>query len=127
MKKVMIIDDDADIREVLSTILEGKYILQEAASAEEGLNALKEFKPDLAILDVMMERHDAGFELARTIKGEPELKDIKILMLTSVDQELNMNFKKEAGKSDWLPVDDYICKPVDPKGFLPKVEGLIGI
>ncbi len=127
MKKVMIIDDDMDIREVLKTILEGKYTLREAASAEEGLKGMKEFQPDLAVLDVMMEKSDAGFELARVIKNDAALKHVKILMLTSVDQEMKMNFKKEAGKSDWLPVDDYVCKPIDPKTFLPKIESLIGI
>ena len=104
MKKVLIIDDDIDIREVLTTVLEGKYDLQEAGSREEGLQKLKEFKPDLVILDVMMERHDSGFELAREIKNREDLKDIKILMTTSIDDEMKMDFKKEAGKSDWLPV-----------------------
>jgi CheY-like chemotaxis protein len=127
MKKVLIIDDDIDIREVLTTVLEGKYDLQEAGSREEGLQKLKGFKPDLIILDVMMERHDSGFELAREIKSREDLKDIKILMTTSIDDEMKMDFKKEAGKSDWLPVDDYIVKPVDPKNFIPKVENLIGI
>lgn len=127
MKKVLIIDDDVDIRDVLTTILEGKYELQEAGSREEGMRILKEFRPDLVILDVMMERHDSGFELSREIKNDEELKNIKILITTSVDQEMNMDFKKEAGKSDWLPVDDYIVKPIDPKGFIPKVENLIGI
>ncbi len=127
MKKVLIIDDDVDIREVLLTILEGKYELQEAGSREEGMKVLKEFRPDLVILDVMMERHDSGFEMSREIKNNDELKDTKILMTTSVDQEMKMDFKKIAGDADWLPVDDYICKPIDPKGFIPKVENLIGI
>ncbi|MCP4399733.1 MAG: response regulator [bacterium] len=127
MKKVLIIDDDVDIREVLTTVLEGKYELKEAGSREEGLEVLKEFKPDLVILDVMMEKHDSGFELAREIRNSSELQDAKILMSTSIDNEMNMDFKKEAGKSDWLPVDDYIVKPIDPKNFIPKVENLIGI
>ncbi len=127
MKKVLIIDDDVDIREVLTTVLEGKYELKEAGSREEGLEVLKEFKPDLVILDVMMEKHDSGFELAREIKNSSELQDVKILMSTSIDNEMNMDFKKEAGRSDWLPVDDYIVKPIDPKNFIPKVENLIGI
>ena len=126
MKKVLIIDDDPDIREVLSTILEGKYELKEAASREEGQVALKEFLPDLVVLDVMMERHDSGFDLAREIKNDAQLKGIKILMSTNVDNEMNMDFKKTAGDPDWLPVDDYLVKPIDPKGILEKVETLIG-
>ena len=126
MKKVLIIDDDPDIREVLNTILEGKYELQEATSGEEGKVALKEFLPDLVILDVMMERHDSGFDLARELKNDEQLKGIKILMSTNVDNEMNMDFKKTAGDPDWLPVDDYLVKPIDPKAILEKVEKLLG-
>jgi CheY-like chemotaxis protein len=127
MKKVLIIDDDPDIREVLTTILEGKYELQEAGSREEGEKTVKEFVPDLVILDVMMEKHDSGFEMSRNIKHDEQLKHAKILMLTNVDKEMKMDFKKVAGDPDWLPVDDYIVKPVEPKEFLEKVEKLIGI
>ena len=127
MKKVLIIDDDPDIRDVLTTILEGKYELQETGSREEGMKAVKEFVPDLVILDVMLEKHDSGFEMSREIKGDEQFKDIKVLMLTNVDAEMKMDFKKVAGDPDWLPVDDYVVKPIDPKDFLPKVEKLIGI
>ena len=125
MKKVLIIDDDPDIREVIKMILEGKYELREAGSREEGASAFKEFAPDLVVLDVMMERHDSGFELAREMKNNAQQKDAKILMLTNVDNEMNMDFKATAGDPDWLPVDDYIVKPITPHEFLPKVEKLL--
>ena len=127
MKKVLIIDDDVDIREVLTTVLEGKYELKEAGSREEGMKAVKEFIPDLVILDVMMEKHDSGFEMAREIKHDEQLKHTKILMSTNVDREMKMDFKKIAGDQDWLPVDDYVVKPIDPKGILSKIEKLIGV
>lgn len=126
MKKVLIIDDDPDIREVVKTILSDKYEVREAASREEGTATLKDYHPDLVVLDVMMEKHDSGFELAREIKAQDDLKNIKILMTTNVDNEMKMDFKKTAGDPDWLPVDDYVVKPVDPKTFLPKVAKLLG-
>jgi CheY-like chemotaxis protein len=126
MKKVLIIDDDPDIREVIKMILEDKYEVYEAGSREEGASAFQESAPDLVVLDVMMERHDSGFELAREMKDDPQLKDAKILMLTNVDNEMSMDFKSTAGDPDWLPVDDYIVKPITPSDFLPKVEKLIG-
>ena len=126
MKKVLIIDDVADIRETLMLILEGKYELREAGSRAEGMNLLKDFLPDLVLLDVMMERHDSGFEMSREIKNDPQLQHTKILMLTNVDKEMKMDFKKLAGDPDWLPVDDYVVKPIDPKEFLSKLEKLIG-
>jgi DNA-binding response OmpR family regulator len=125
MKKVLIIDDDPDIREVLTTILEEKFELREAGSREEGAAAVQEFAPDLVVLDVMMERHDSGFELAREIKAAASSHPPKILMLTNVDNEMNMDFKSTAGDPDWLPVDDYIVKPIMPREFLPKVERLL--
>jgi CheY-like chemotaxis protein len=127
MKKVLIIDDEPDTRDVLTTILEGKYDVKEAASREEGAKALKEFVPDLVVLDVMMEEYDSGFEMSREIKHDEQLKHAKILMLTSIDKKMKIDFKAEAGDPAWLPVDDYIVKPIKPKEFLAKVEELIGI
>ena len=126
MKKVLIIDDDADLRETLMLILEGKYELREASSRAEGMKKLKEFLPDLVLLDVMMERHDSGFEMSREIKNDPQLQHTKILMLTNVDKELKMDFKKIAGDPDWLPVDDYMVKLIEPNQLLSKIEKLIG-
>jgi CheY-like chemotaxis protein len=127
MKKVLIIDDDPGIRESLKTILEGKYDLQEAGNRQEGMKVLKESIPDLIVLDVMMEDLDSGFEMAREIGRDEDLQDTKILILTSADQEMNMDFKKFAGDEEWLPVDGYINKPIKPREFLAKVENLIGV
>ena len=77
MKKILIVDDDADMREVMSTILADKYELAEANSKSEGLNKLKEIKPDLIVLDVMMEDLSSGFEMAREVKLNDKLKGIK--------------------------------------------------
>jgi two-component system, OmpR family, alkaline phosphatase synthesis response regulator PhoP len=126
MKRVLIIDDDPDIREIVKMVLTGRYEIREAGSRSDGQKAIKDFLPDLVVLDVMMERHDSGFEFAREIKNDPQLQQTKILMLTNVDNEMNMDFKSTAGDPDWLPVNDYIVKPIDPKTFLPKVQQLIG-
>lgn len=74
MKKVLIIDDDPDIREVLTSRLEGKYELREAGSRKEGTKALKEFVPDLVVLDVMMEDLDSGIEMSREISHDEQLR-----------------------------------------------------
>lgn len=125
MKKVLIVDDDPDVRDVLTTFLEGQYDVKEATSREEGTQVLKEFIPELVVLDVMMEEYDSGFEMAREIKQNEPLKHVKILMLTSVDTEMNIDFKETAGDQYWLPVDDYVVKPINMEEFLAKVEELI--
>jgi two-component system phosphate regulon response regulator PhoB len=125
MKKILIIDDDSALREVMKTVLSPSYELREAGSRKEGLDVLKTFTPDLVLLDVMMETSSAGFDLSREIKSDKKLKNIKVLMITNVDRETNIDYKSEAGNKDWLPVDGYIIKPVDPKALLSKVRKLV--
>jgi DNA-binding response OmpR family regulator len=124
MKKILIVDDDPDIRDAIATVLNGPYQIEEAGSGDEAKMRLGSFQPDLVILDVMMETNSTGFDLARRIKklSAPP----KILMLTGVDKEMNIDFKAEAGNPDWLPVDDYLTKPVMPKSLTEKVRALIG-
>jgi CheY-like chemotaxis protein len=125
MKKILIIDDDADLRDAIKAVLAGTYELREAGSRKQAIETLKTYTPDVVLLDVMMESNSAGFELARDIKNNRKLKNVKILMITNVDRELNLDFKKEAGDSAWLPVDDYIVKPVEPAALLSKVRKLL--
>jgi CheY-like chemotaxis protein len=126
MKKILIVEDDEDMRMILKTMLSDTYELSEAASAREGQEKLKEFTPDLLILDVMMEELDSGFQLARTVRQEQGLEKIKILMTTSIDNEMKINFKDSAGDETWLPVDDYIVKPLKKNEVLGKIQTLIG-
>ncbi len=125
MKKILIIDDDPDQRELLTVIFSGKYDIKEAGSRKEGFQVLEKFIPDLVILDVMMENSNAGFEMARELKNNAKFEKIKILMLTNVDNETNIDFKSTAGDEDWLPVDEYVIKPIQPKQFIERVENLI--
>ena len=124
MKKIVIIDDDADLRLTMKTILSSKYEVREAGSAKEGMNLVRSYAPDVVLLDVMMESETAGFELARNIKQDKGNKKVKIMMITSIDRKEHLDFKSEAGDAAWLPVDDYVVKPIDPKTLLSKVENL---
>jgi two-component system, OmpR family, response regulator len=123
LKKILIVDDDADLRDAIKLVLAGKFEIKEAGNKADTLAAFKGFKPDLGILDVMMETTSTGFELSREIKGASP--KTKILMLTGVDQVMNIDFKSEAGNPDWLPCDDYVSKPVVPKTLLEKVNALL--
>src|SRR3989338_4268921 len=113
MPEILIIDDDPDIVEAMRVVLESKnYQVSNAKSGQEGLKKVNARKPDLIILDVMMETGDAGFEVAREIKKEHP--DIPILMLTAIKEKTGMGFENEAGDSVWLPVDDFVDKPLKP-------------
>src|SRR3989338_11664191 len=126
MPKILIIDDDPDISEAIKVVLESKnYKVDNAGSGEEGLKKVKIDNPDLIILDIMMEKGDTGFDVARELKNDPSAKHIPILMLTAIKEKTGLDFKKEAGDETWLPVDDYVEKPLKPDQLIAKVEKLL--
>lgn len=109
-KKILIVDDDIDVITVIETILRKEgYNVISANDKIEGMKKIKEEKPDLAILDVMMTTHYEGFELAKEIIDNPELNKIPILMQTSIDiltttkpdvQAMAREFRKNPGFKD---------------------------
>jgi two-component system OmpR family response regulator len=123
MKKIVIVDDDADLRDAVAAVLAGKFEIRQAESKAAARSLFKTYMPDLVILDVMMDSLNSGFELAREIKKRKNPP--RILMLTGVDRETNIDFKSEAGDAAWLPVDEYIVKPLVPKVLLEKVGKLL--
>jgi CheY-like chemotaxis protein len=123
---ILIIDDDPDITEAMTVVLQNKgYEVRSAADSTEGMERLKEAKPDLIVLDVMMRTSQEGFELSRELKHNAQYKDIPILMLTGVKQKTGLDFKTSAGDESWLPVDEYLDKPVRPDTLLAKVKDLL--
>lgn len=124
--RILIIDDDPDITEAMTVVLENKgYEVRSAADGSEGMDRIKESRPDLIILDVMMRTRQEGFEFARELKGAGEYKDIPILMLTAVKDKTGLDFKASAGDQAWLPVEEFLDKPVKPNVLLEKVQTLL--
>jgi len=126
VKKILIIDDDVDFVESTRIILEAKgYNLSSAGNREEGFEKVKQISPDLILMDVMMEKMSDGFDLTRKLKSEEKYKDIPILMLTAIGEKTGFGFSDVAGDKTWLPVDDYMEKPVAPEKLAAKVEKLL--
>jgi len=124
--KILIVDDDPDITEAMTVVLENKgYEVRSALDSDQGLDRLKEARPDLIILDVMMRTSQEGFEFAREIKQNAQFKDIPILMLTAVKQKKGLDFKSAAGDEAWLPVQAFLDKPVKPDLLIEKVQDLL--
>jgi CheY-like chemotaxis protein len=124
--KIVIVDDDQDIRDSLQAILEGKqYAVVTAADKTEGMEKINTEKPDLAILDVMMSTWQDGFEMARQLKKDPRFKDMPILMLTGVKDKTGIDFEATAGDPTWCPVDGFLNKPVEPDILLAEIEKLL--
>jgi CheY-like chemotaxis protein len=126
MAKILIVDDDQDLRESLQAILETRqYSVATAGDKEEGMEKIRSEKPDLAILDVMMTTWEDGFEMARELKKDPRLKDMPILMLTGVKGKTGIDFKSSAGDRTWCPVDGFLDKPVEAETLLKQIETLL--
>ena len=124
--KIVVVDDDQDIRDSLQVILEGKqYTVVTAADKIEGMEKIRAEKPDLAILDVMMSTWEDGFEMARDLKKDPNFKDMPILMLTGVKDKSGIDFKSAAGDPTWCPVDGFLEKPVETEILIAEIEKLL--
>ncbi len=124
--RILIIDDDPDITEAMTVVLENKgYEVARAQDGAEGMERLRESRPDLIILDVMMRTSQEGFELARELKHDAQYKEIPILMLTAVKHKTGLDFKDTAGDTSWLPVEEYLDKPVKPDVLLEMVADLL--
>lgn len=123
---ILIIDDDQDLTSALQTVLESnQYSVKVAADPIEGMEKLNAEKPDLIILDVMMTTWQDGFDMARSLKKNDEFKAIPILMLTGVEDKTGLEFKSEAGNEEWLPVEVFLDKPVEPATLLEEVKKLL--
>ncbi len=124
--KILIVEDDLDFTKALKVTLESEqYTVDTAADRTEGMEKIRNDKPDLVLLDVMMSTWSDGFEMSRELKKDPQYKDIPILILTAVKDRTGIGFKSTAGDPVWLPVDGFLDKPVEPQFLLAEVEKLI--
>ncbi len=129
--KILIVDDDPDIVEALKMTLEANnYKVFTAANGTEGLKQVKAVNPDLIILDVMMDTITEGFQVSYQLRNPDPNSEyaayskIPILMLTAIVEKKRMKFSPEAD-GDFLPVDDFVEKPIRPQALLEKVKKLL--
>jgi len=129
--RILIIDDDPDIVEAMRMPLEANdYEVISANCGKEGLQKAREEIPDLIILDVMMETDTEGFHVAYELRSENQdseyknCRKIPILMITAISQKKGMSFSPEKDEA-FLPVNDFIEKPIQPKDLLKKVAELV--
>jgi DNA-binding response OmpR family regulator len=122
MSKILVVDDDPDMVEASRLVLEKEgYSVESASNAGDGMRAVETVKPDLLVLDVMMEEPDDGLRLARELRRKGHT--LPILMLTSVNQAMGLHIGKD---EEIVPVDEFLEKPADPKMLVQKVRKLLG-
>lgn len=118
-RKILLVDDEAPLRMLMATTLEGSgYELFEATNGEEGLEVALREKPDLILLDVAMPKMN-GFEVCRRIKSNPATKDTVVIMLTAMSQQSDHQQGEEAR------ADAYFTKPFSPIALLNKINEVL--
>jgi CheY-like chemotaxis protein len=122
---ILIVEDDADIVEAMKIILaDSCHEVEWAMDSSDAWQHIKEQRPDIIILDVMMRTPDEGFQFAYQLKNDPQYVGIPILIITSVAQKTGFKFSPESD-GDFLPVDGFIEKPVQPQELLDKIKQLL--
>lgn len=112
MAKIICIDDDPDVLETCEYLLkEDGHVVETANSARDGVIKSQAFKPDLIVLDIMMENITAGFHAAYAFRSDQALKHVPILVLTSINQKVGTKFHPDTD-GEYLPVDEFIEKPI---------------
>lgn len=117
---VLVVDDEPNILLSLEFLVrQAGFDVRVARDGEAALSAIAENQPDLVLLDVMMPNRD-GYDVCQTIRADPRLKDVKIIMLTAKGREV------EREKGIALGADDYITKPFSTREVIEKVRQYLG-
>lgn len=120
MKKIAVIDDDPDIVEATTFLLQSKgYNVVSAGNVEEAIELVQKETPDLVVLDVMLTEADDGFYLANKFRNLGF--NMPIIMLTSISKVTGYGY----GKNEILPIDEFLEKPVSSTLLIEKVEALL--
>ncbi len=120
VKKILVVDDEPNIVRSLAYILKKEgYDVSTAKDGEQTMDMVRDSKPHLMILDVMMTRK-SGYDVCEEVKSDPDLRDIHVMMLTAKGQVGD----REIGLSKGA--DEYLTKPFSPRLILNKVKELLG-
>ncbi len=107
--KLLVVDDNAEVRNLLRLTLSfGDYSVREASNGVDALNLIREWHPDIVLLDIMMPGEKDGLQVCREVKQDEEIKDTFIAMLTARGQKQDMQEGNNAG------ADAYLIKPFSP-------------
>lgn len=121
MKKILIVDDRLEVRELVEvTLRPGDYKIMQAESGERAVEIARAEQPDLIIMDVMLPGGMDGLETTRILKKDPATRTSTILMLTAKGQQIDRKAGLDAG------ADDYFVKPFRPLELIKKVEEILG-
>lgn len=124
MAKILVVDDDPDFVKVTTKVLEkaGHQVVS-AANGAKAMKVMRQDRPDVVLLDIMMSYILDGLDVSREMAQDPELKDIPVIMVTS------LTGVKGSGvfpTDEYVPVDEWLSKPIDPETLLARVNKALG-
>jgi CheY-like chemotaxis protein len=129
--RILVIDDDPDAVELMRIALEANgYDVSSASNGTEGLKAVKAIRPDLIILDVMMDTTTEGFQVSYQLRSHDpnseyrEFSTIPIIMLTGISQKMQMTFSVQRD-GDYLAVDEFLEKPIQIDPLIETIRKLL--
>jgi DNA-binding response OmpR family regulator len=126
-KKILIVDDDRDYADTMRLVLENsRFHVRHASTIGQARDLIAGDRPDLIVLDVMMEKHTDGFDFCAELKQDPSLSAIPVLIITSVTRMTGFKFSPETD-GEYCRADDYAAKPVAMADLLARVERLLGL
>jgi len=125
-KRLLIVDDDPDFANAISEILESAgYETDIVHNPKTGWSALKAGNYDLLLLDIMMGRGAEGVMMARKIRKDSTLREMPVLIITGMREQIAFLFPGQAIHPGFVPVDELVEKPVEPDFLIERVRALI--
>ena len=123
--KILMVDDDKDFIEAVSTLLSASgYEVVTASNGEEGFEKAKVENPDLISLDVMMQDDSEGFNIAKQLSSDETTKDIPVIIVTGIKKAFECAYDYETGEMI-VPAKAFLEKPINPELYLKTVENYI--
>ena len=120
MAKILVVDDDPDFVEITRIVLESNgYDVVSASDGDEAIEQMKKESPDLVLLDIMMSQPLDGVEVSRKMLDDEEMRKVPIIVVSSITDSPHL---AEFPSDEYLPIDDWISKPAEPKVLLEKVK-----
>ena len=127
-QRILVVDDEMDLRTFISTLLESNgYRVTVAENGEQGMQQVREKRPSLITLDVMMPK-ESGIKMYRDIKTDPELKDIPVLIISGLARKTFLHSQKVLDKfknQTVPPPEGYIEKPPEPEELMGEVRRIL--
>ena len=123
--EILVIDDDPNYVNLIKPVIESKgYRVITACNREEAMKVLRKQKPDLILLDLMMEKMTDGFDICHRLKHDPEMKKIPVLAVSSITAETGLRFSPKTD-GEYFQADDFMEKPVAPTALLERIDKLL--